>query len=190
MPSGAHHAFCTDDTLVIEQAEPRHRQHAIIEQVFFDLGGGPLAHLPSGRFNANAAWLTFAAAVFNLMRTGGRIAGAFHAKATGATLRRTLINVLARIATSARRIHLHLPEDWPWAWEFERVMARTGHRLACCQHETPRQPTNQDSRTPATAGQPTLRPARKPPERAAPTLGHSRDMLTQPSWRSRLQIRP
>ena len=29
----------------------------IVEQVFADLNDGPLAHLPSGRFNANAAWL-------------------------------------------------------------------------------------------------------------------------------------
>jgi hypothetical protein len=126
-----HHAFLTDDTLVIEQAEPRHRQHAIIEQVFADLENGPLGHLPSGRFNANAAWLVLAAAAFNLMRAAGRIAGAFHAKATGATLRRTLINVPARIASSARRIRLHLPEHWPWAWAFERLMARTGHRITC-----------------------------------------------------------
>ncbi|MBS2531616.1 transposase [Catenulispora sp. NF23] len=116
-----HHAFLTDDTLVIEQAEPRHRHHAVVEQVFSDLENGPLAHLPSGRFNANAAWLVLAAAAFNLMRAAGRIASPFHAKATGATLRRTLVNVPARIATSARRIRLHLPEHWPWAWEFERA---------------------------------------------------------------------
>lgn len=127
-----HHAFLTDDTLVIEQAEPRHRQHAIVEQVFSDLENGPLGHLPSGRFNANAAWLVLAAAAFNLMRAAGRIAGPFHAKATGATLRRTLINVPARIATSARRIHVHLPDGWPWAGPFNRLLARTGHRPATC----------------------------------------------------------
>jgi hypothetical protein len=125
-----HHAFLTDDTLVIEQAEPRHRQHAIIEQVFSDLENGPLAHLPSGKFNANAAWLVLAATAFNLMRAAGRLAGGFHAKATGATLRRTLVNVPARIATSARRIHLHLPEHWPWAEGFNRLLTRTGHRPA------------------------------------------------------------
>ena len=126
-----HHAFLTDDSLVIEQAEPRHRQHAIVEQVFSDLEAGPLGHLPSGRFNANAAWLVLAAAAFNLMRAAGRLAGPFHAKATGATLRRTLVNVPARIAISARRIRLHLPEHWPWAEPFERLMTRTGHRLTC-----------------------------------------------------------
>jgi hypothetical protein len=38
------------------QAEAHHRDHAIIEQVFADWNDGPLAHLPSGRFPANAAW--------------------------------------------------------------------------------------------------------------------------------------
>lgn len=42
------------------QAEAQHRQHAIIGQVNPDLIAGPLAHLPSGRFAANDAWLTTA----------------------------------------------------------------------------------------------------------------------------------
>jgi hypothetical protein len=39
-------------------AEHQHRGHAVIEQVFAELIDGPLAHLPSGDFNANNAWLT------------------------------------------------------------------------------------------------------------------------------------
>ena len=40
-------------------------------------------------------------------------------RATTATIRRKLIAVPARIATSARRLHLHLPAHWPWenAWK-------------------------------------------------------------------------
>jgi hypothetical protein len=38
-------------------AEATHRDHAIGEQVIAELKNGPLAHLPSGRFAANAAWL-------------------------------------------------------------------------------------------------------------------------------------
>jgi hypothetical protein len=37
------------------QAEAQHRGHAIVEQVIADLKNGPLAHLPSGKFTANAA---------------------------------------------------------------------------------------------------------------------------------------
>ncbi|HEY3086592.1 MAG TPA: hypothetical protein VGJ59_00830 [Jatrophihabitantaceae bacterium] len=49
-------------------AEADHRRHAVIEQVIADLKNGPLAHLPSGRFNANGAWLVLAAMAFNLSR--------------------------------------------------------------------------------------------------------------------------
>ena len=35
--------------------------------------------------------------------------------ARGATLRRTIINVPARLAQPQRRTVLHLPEHWPWA---------------------------------------------------------------------------
>jgi hypothetical protein len=64
--------------------------------------------------NANAAWLVLAAIAFNLTRTAGTLASAFHARATTATIRTQLIAVPARIARSARRIRLHLPERWPW----------------------------------------------------------------------------
>lgn len=123
-----HHAFHTTNPLVIDQAEPMHRQHAVIEQVFADLEAGPLAHLPSGKFNANAAWPALAGIAHNLTRAAATLAGRFHAKATGATVRRTLVNISARIASGARRIHLHLPEHWPWAAGFTRLWIETGHR--------------------------------------------------------------
>ena len=46
------------------------------------------------------------------------IAGADLARATTATIRRKLITVPARVASSARRVTLHLPTAWPWrsAW--------------------------------------------------------------------------
>jgi hypothetical protein len=123
-----HHALMTDNPLTIMQAEPTHRAHAIVEQVFSDLEAGPLGHLPSGKFQANAAWLTLAAISYNLTRAAGTLADRHHAKATGQTIRRNLINIPARIATSARRIRLHLPEHWPWSPGFLTLWARTGHR--------------------------------------------------------------
>jgi hypothetical protein len=42
------------------QAAEHHRDHAQIEQLFADLAEGPVAHLPSGSFPANAAWLACA----------------------------------------------------------------------------------------------------------------------------------
>jgi hypothetical protein len=114
-PAWRHHAVFTDSPLVMLQAEADHRRHAIIEQVIADLKNGPLAHLPSGRFNANGAWLALAAMAFNLTRAAGALASLFHARATTATIRRQLINIPARPVRSARRIHLRLPTNWPWA---------------------------------------------------------------------------
>lgn len=109
-----YHAVFTDSPLSMLEAEANHRGHAIVEQVIADLKAGPLAHLPSGKFNANAAWLVLAAIAFNLTRAAGAIASTTHAKATTATVRRQLINVPARLARSARRLVLHLPTGWPW----------------------------------------------------------------------------
>ena len=110
-----HHAVFTDSPFELAQAESQHRGHAIIEQVFADLFDGPLAHLPSGKFNANAAWLQLAATAHALTRALGVLASPVHALARGATIRTQLINVAARPARSGRgRITWHLPRDWPW----------------------------------------------------------------------------
>src|SRR4029453_18199408 len=116
------HAFFTTtdaDTLDTVAADQTHRRHAIIENVHADLKASALAHLPSGVFNANAAWLVCAVMAFNLCRAAATLTNtAALAKATTATIRRKLVAVPARIATSARRVHLHLPSRWPWqaAW--------------------------------------------------------------------------
>lgn len=114
-----YHAVFTDSPLGMLEAEEGHRAHAIIEQVHADLRAGALAHAPSGKFSANGAWLALAAIAFNLTRAAGSLASLFHARATTATIRAQLIAVPARLATSARRLRMHLPERWPWqeAWE-------------------------------------------------------------------------
>jgi hypothetical protein len=118
-PAYRYHPIFTDSPFELAQAEEQHRDHAIIEQVNADLIDGPLAHLPSGVFTANAAWLTLAAITHNLLRAAGTLASSFHAKARGATLRRHLIGVPARLARSGRgHITLHMPGHWRWqpAW--------------------------------------------------------------------------
>jgi len=109
----------TNSPLPMLEAEKAHRAHAIVEQVIADLKNGPLAHLPSGHFWANSAWLVCAAMAFNLTRAAGALASTFHAKATTGTIRAQLITVPGRLARSARRLTLHLPTGWPWhkAWE-------------------------------------------------------------------------
>ena len=114
-PVYRYHAILTDSSLPLVRAEAQHRGHAVIEQVFADLKASALAHLPSGRFNANAAWLVCAAIAFNLTRALGVLAGGAMARAETATVRARIINIPARIARSARRIALHLPKGWLWA---------------------------------------------------------------------------
>jgi hypothetical protein len=94
------------------QAEKQHREHAIIAQVNADLKDSALAHMPSGSFAANVAWLACAAIAHNLTRAAGALASLFHAKARTGTLRRHLINISARITRRARRITLRLPINW------------------------------------------------------------------------------
>jgi hypothetical protein len=124
-PVYRHHAFLTDTTLSTVDADRTHRAHAVIEQSFADLIDGPLAHLPSGHFPANAAWLTCASITHNLLRAAGTLAGGNHARATTATLRRHLVNVPARLAHRARRQVLHLPTHWPWAAAWTALFTAT-----------------------------------------------------------------
>ena len=108
-----YHAVFTDSPFALTQAEEQHRDHAQVEQVFADWTDGPLAHLPSGAFPANAAWLACAAISHNLLRAAGCLASLACAKARGATLRRDLIDVAARTARHGRgHLTLHLPEGW------------------------------------------------------------------------------
>ena len=120
-PVWRYHPFFTDRPAETLQAEREHRHHAVVEQVIADSKAGALAHLPSGHFHANAAWLTLWAMTYNLLRAAGCLASAFHAKATTATLRAHLVQVPARIARSARRITLHLPHHWPWRHAWTRL---------------------------------------------------------------------
>jgi hypothetical protein len=112
-PAWRYHPVFTSSPFTLTQAEEQHRDHAEIEQVFADQISGPLAHLPSGKFTANAAWLTLAAISHNLLRAAGCLASVRHAKARGATIRAELIDVAARLARRGRgHLTLHLPLAW------------------------------------------------------------------------------
>lgn len=118
-----YHAFITNSTLDTVTADERHRDHAIVEQVIAELKDGPLAHLPSGKYAANAAWVACAVIAFNLARAAAVAAGMPQAR--WATLRDKIIGVPARIAVTGRRHILHLPTDWPWAAQWTQL-----HKLA------------------------------------------------------------
>jgi hypothetical protein len=114
-----HHAFITNSTLSMVEADQRHRDHALVEQVIAELKDGPLAHLPSGTYAANAAWVSSAVIAFNIARATA-VAAAMRT-ARWATLRTRVINVPGRIAATGRRLVVHLPRHWPWALGWERL---------------------------------------------------------------------
>jgi hypothetical protein len=114
-PVWRYHPFFTNSTEPAVQADLTHRRHAVIETVFADLIDGPMAHLPSGRFPSNSAWALCAMITHNLLRAAGTLSADQLAGARGATLRRQIVHVPARLARPQRRPVLHLPEHWPWA---------------------------------------------------------------------------
>jgi hypothetical protein len=46
--------------------------------------------------------------------------------ATG-TIRAQLINIPARLARSARRLRMHLPQHWPWEQAWSQLLQATWH---------------------------------------------------------------
>ena len=114
-PVWRYHPFFTNSTEPTVQADLTHRQHAVIETTFADLIDGPLAHLPSGRFPSNYAWALCAMITHNLLRAADTLDPHQPAAARGATLRRQVVHVPARLAQPQRRPVLHLPQHWPWA---------------------------------------------------------------------------
>ena len=74
-PVWRYHPFFTNSTEPLADADITHRRHAIIETIFADLIDGPLAHMPSGHFGANSAWVLCAAIAHNLLRAAATLAG-------------------------------------------------------------------------------------------------------------------
>lgn len=95
-----------------------------MEQVIAELKSAGLAHLPSGKFAANVAWLALAVMAHNLARAVGILAGGEATRAKVATLRRQLFNTPGRLVHSGRRLRLRLPQQWPWAAAFTNVMTK------------------------------------------------------------------
>ena len=125
------HAFFTTTAatdLGTVAADKLHRHHAIIEQVHADLKNSALAHAPSGKFCANAAWLVCAVMAFNLTRAAATLtADPKLVKATTGTIRDAIVSVPARVASSARKLTLHLPTNWQWETPWMTLFEKTFH---------------------------------------------------------------
>ncbi len=90
-----------------------------------ELKSASLAHLPSGHFMANAAWLALAVMAHNLRRAVGQLAGPDLQRATAAMLRRKVFTMPGRLVHTGRRRHLRLPSNWPWAQAITTALSRT-----------------------------------------------------------------
>jgi hypothetical protein len=120
-----YHAFLTNCVGATTWLDADHCRHVICELVIRDLkAGAGLAHLPSGRFAANAAWL-LAATLAQLLRWTARLGLGSHGEQLVAkTLRRRLLALPGRLTRSGRQWTLHLPAGWPWAHAFTMALAR------------------------------------------------------------------
>jgi len=123
-PDWRHFAFLTNRTDPIEQVEAEHRQHAVVELAIRDLKDQALAHFPSGKYMANAAWTVIGALAHNLLRWTTLIGLPDTIIPTARTLRRRLLTVPGRITRTARTVTLRMPARWPWETEFLTALDR------------------------------------------------------------------
>ena len=133
-PTWRYHALVTNRVGTMTWLDADHRRHAVCELAIRDLkAGAGLAHLPSGQFAANSAWLLAATLAHNLIRWIATLGLSVADQQTVAkTLRRTLLVLPGRLTRSARRPTLHLPAGWPWAHSFTMALAR----LRCIPYPT------------------------------------------------------
>jgi DDE family transposase len=124
LPSWEHYPFLTNRSEPLATVEQEHRQHAVVELCIRDLKDQALAHFPSGRFFANAAWSVIACLTHNLLRWTGVIGLPGQIVRTARTLRRRLLSLPGRLTRSARRFTLHLPARWPWQRDFIEALTR------------------------------------------------------------------
>lgn len=119
-----HHAFLTDRPGTARTLDADHRAHAVIELAIRDLKAEGLAHCPSGRFSANAAWVVIAALAHNLVRWVARLGLGVIGAVVAKTLRARFLGVPGRISRSGRRSRLHMPRPWPWGMAFATALER------------------------------------------------------------------
>lgn len=132
-PEWRHHAFVTDRPGAAVELDVDHRQHAVVELAIRDLKeGAGLNHVPSGKINANAAWLVLAALAHNLLRWVARLGLDHQGPIVAKTIRRRLITLPGRITRSARRDLLHLPRRWPWQDDFMSAVVRLRNLPLVC----------------------------------------------------------
>jgi hypothetical protein len=124
LPTWEHFPFATNRTDDLAVVEAEHRQHAVVELAIRDLKAQALAHFPSGKFTANAAWTVIAALAHNMLRWTSTLGLPGQTIRAARTLRRRLLTFPGRLTRTARRWTLHLPARWPWRHAFTEALTR------------------------------------------------------------------
>ncbi|MCQ3804570.1 MAG: transposase [Acidimicrobiia bacterium] len=120
-----HHTFATNNRhLSATEADQMYRNHARVELGIRDLKHHTgLAHCPSGRFFANAAWMAAAVIAHNLYRWINHHTGAPSERLTnGNTVRTRLFKLPGRIVNHAGQLIVRLPTNWPWASAYRTAL--------------------------------------------------------------------
>ena len=124
-PEWRHFAFLTDLEGDPVDVDAFHRGHATVELAIKDLKeGAGMEHVPSGNFNANAAWLVCATLAHNLIRWTAMLGEITPDEqlVVARTIRTKFLSVPGRLVNPGGRPTLRAPLEWPWARAFERAL--------------------------------------------------------------------
>jgi len=119
--------FITDQTdRDIAYLEALQRGRGRAEKLICDAKNTGLANLPSAGMAINTAWLTTALIAHDLLAWARLLVfDGDLARAEPKRLRYCLLHVAGLLVRTGRRVHLRLPNNWPWATElviaFKRV---------------------------------------------------------------------
>jgi hypothetical protein len=124
-PEWRHFAFLTDLQGDPVDVDAFHRAHATVELAIKDLKeGAGMEHVPSGNFNANAAWLVCAVLAHNLIRWAAMLGDIAPEDqlVVARTIRTRFLSVPGSLVNRSGRPTLRAPLEWPWAEAFCRAL--------------------------------------------------------------------
>jgi hypothetical protein len=124
-PEWRHFAFLTDLKGDPVDVDAFHRAHATVELAIKDLKeGAGMEHVPSGNFNANAAWLVCAVLAHNLIRWAAMLGGITPEDqlVVARTIRTRFLSIPCSLVNRSGRPTLRAPLEWPWAEAFCRAL--------------------------------------------------------------------
>ena len=105
--------------------EVRHRSHARVEDRIRCAKATGLRNLPCRGYEQNKVWLELALTAADLLTwTQALCLDGDLARCEPAALRYRLLHVAARLVRTARRWHLKIDKDWPWATHLATAFAR------------------------------------------------------------------